>query len=188
MDDRSPAMTTEALVPAAVTAALRGVLRAALAAEDVEALVRGSEVSTLPPDRIEAEGGGAGLNLFCHRVVPRMDARPVPSSPGGVPDPELALDLHYLLSAHGHEDLAAELLLGVGIRALWDAAALDPGSVSPDDLDAGRLSGPLARALAAVERIPIIPESLPVEDMSRLWSSLATPYRPSTTFRVSVRS
>ena len=188
MGDRAPATTTEALVPAAVTAALRVVLRTALAAEDVEALLRGSEVSTLPPDRIEAEGGGAGLNLFCYRVVPRTDARPVPTSLDGVPDPDLAVDLHYLLSAHGHEDLAAELLLGVGIRALWETPTLDPRSISPDDLDAGRLNGPLARALAELERIPIIPESLPVEDMSRLWSSLATPYRPSATFRVSVRS
>jgi hypothetical protein len=188
MGDRRPAPTSEALGPAAVTAALRGVLRTALAAEDVEVLVRGSEVSTLPPDRIEAEGGGAGLNLFCYRVVPRMDARPIPSSPDGVPDPDMALDLHYLLSAHGHEDLAAELLLGVGIRALWDAAALDPGRFSPEELGAGRLNGPLGRALAGLERIPVIPEPLPVEDMSRLWSSLGTPYRPSLTFRVSLRS
>ncbi|HSM07149.1 MAG TPA: DUF4255 domain-containing protein [Longimicrobiales bacterium] len=182
---------TGGLVPAAVTAALRAILREALAAEELEGLLRGTEVSTLPPDRIEAEGGGSGLNLFCYRVVPRLDTRAAPrprlARVGDDGEPDLALDLHYLLSAHTHEDLAAELLLGVGVRCL-EVAALDPSAVPPELMEAGRLTQVLDGVLAGIERILVSPEPLSVEDMSRLWMSLGTPYRPSMTFRATVRS
>jgi hypothetical protein len=69
----------------------------------------------------------------------------------------LALDLHYLLTAYGEQDLQAEILLGYGIQLLHETGALTQATirsalavVSPDG-SAGVLP-PARAALAASKR------------------------------------
>jgi hypothetical protein len=108
----------------------------------------------------------------------------------------LALDLHYLLTAYGEQDLQAEILLGYGIQLLHETGALTRDTIrgalaviSPNG-SAGVLP-PARAALAAsnladqVEQIEISPEFLSTEETSKLWSTLQARYRPSAAYKVS---
>jgi hypothetical protein len=70
------------------------------------------------------------LNLFLHQVTPnqgwRNDRLPSrdPSGRHRLTNPPLALDLHYLLSARGAEELHAEILLGYAMQLLHESPVL----------------------------------------------------------------
>ena len=69
------------------------------------------------------------LNLFMYRVTPNQGYSNVelPSQDSrGVrlANPPLALDLHYLLSAYGADELHGEILLGYGMQLLHETPVL----------------------------------------------------------------
>lgn len=118
------------------------------------------------------------------------------SSGSGAGRQPLALDLHYLLTAYGEQDLQAEILLGYGIQLLHETGALTRDTIrsalaviSPNG-NAGALP-PARAALAAsnladqLEQIEICPEFLSTEETSKLWSTLQARYRPSAAYKVS---
>lgn len=110
-------------------------------------------------------------------------------------NPPLALDLHYLLSAYGAEDLHAEILLGYAMQLLHETPVLGRDAIETalnPSPNVGADLPPALRALAdagladQVEQIKITPSSMNSEEMSRLWAALQAHYRPTATYRVSV--
>ena len=117
------------LAIAAVTAVLKDLLNEGLINNDL-AQVGSFSVSATPPDRITTGDTEPNrLNWFLYQVTPnpgwRNEGLPSFASQGGrLTNPPLALDLHYLLTAYGHVDLNAEILLGYAMELLHDTPVL----------------------------------------------------------------
>ena len=105
---------SNALAIAGVTRVLRELLNEGLVNQGVAGLLGSTVlVTTLPPDRITTVANGTeatSLNLFLRQVSPNLGWRneALPSldaaGRGRLSNPPLALDLHYLVSAHGTEE------------------------------------------------------------------------------------
>jgi len=199
---------SSALAIASVTAVLRDLLNNGVIDHNLSAVV-GSDVvvTTLPPDRIDAIDANPAdrrsrLNLFLYQVTPNAAWRNVglPSRDGAgerITNPPLALDLHYLLTAYGAEEIHAEVLLGYGMQLLHETpvltrAAIRTALAPPTPVPAG---GDLPAAMRnlftselaeQVEQIKIVPQSLSTEEISRMWAAFQARYRPTTAYQVSV--
>lgn len=184
---------SNALAIAAVTATLKDLISDSLAGLDLSAI--GSVgVSALPPDRIATgETEPNQLNLFLYQVSANSAWRnhALPSRDGSgqrIGNPPLALDLHYLLTAYGAQDLSADALLGLGMQALHETPGLDRerlrSVLGPPAPPFGNFS---ALGLAdQVEWLKITPLFLGTEELSRLWTAAQARYRPSMAYQVSV--
>lgn len=182
---------------AAVTAVLKNLLDNRLIERAVAASVGDVSVSALPPDRIAVGADEKSqLNLFLYRLTPNTSWRKVDSRGGNGRSSSLALDLHYLLTAYGEQDLQAEILLGYGMQMLHEAATLSRDEIraslaviaprgSAGVIAPARAALSESRLAEAVERIDVAPEFLGTEEMSRLWSTLQARYRPSSAYKVS---
>ena len=103
---------------AGVTAVLKDLLDSGLIEHRVtDTLGQGVTVSAAPPDTVVVSGDEAGprLNLFMYQATPnaalRNQALPSVTGRGArSTNPPLALDLHYLLTAYGVQELQAEVL------------------------------------------------------------------------------
>lgn len=182
---------SSALAVAGVTAVLRGLLESWLEAHDANAALNGASasVTAVAPDMVPLTGANAGprLNLFLHQVtlnpgyrnagLPSRDPRG--NRTGG---PPLALDLHYLLTAYGPEELQAEVLLGYGMQLLHELPVLDRRTIE-DRLPAALAGSRVARQ---VEQIKVTPETMNTEELSRLWSALQSKYRTTASYQASV--
>jgi hypothetical protein len=194
---------SSALALAGVTAVLRDVLNDRLIHHNVSgALGSTVTVSALAPDRLApSTGEGTQLNLFLHRVTPNQGWRNegLPSRDGSgrlrLSNPPLALDLHYLVSAYGSEDLQAEILLGYAMQFFHETPVLDRrvivGALNPPP-EIGATLPPALRALSScgladqLEQIKITPEYLSTEEMSKLWTAAQAHYRPTAAYLASV--
>ncbi|MGH8080876.1 MAG: DUF4255 domain-containing protein, partial [Lysobacter sp.] len=184
---------SNALAIAAVTASLRDLINDSLIGLDLSSI--GSVgVSALPPDRIlTGENEPNQINLFLYQVSANTGWRNnfLPSRDGAgqrLTNPPLALDLHYLISAYGNQDLSADALLGLAMQALHEVPALDRerlrSVLGPPTPPFGNFS---ALSLAdQVEWLKITPQFLSVEELSKLWTSAQARYRPSMAYQVSV--
>lgn len=194
---------SNALALAGVTAVLKDLIDTGLIDHQVtDTLGAGVTVSSLPPDAVPLEGTDAvpRINLFLYQVTPNAAWRNVdlPARDGrGVrtANPPLALDLHYLLSAYGFDELQAEVLLGYGVQLLHETpvlaraqirAALTPSPVSAALLPTIYQALRSADLADQVEMLKITPVAMNGEEMSRLWSALQARYRPTIAFQVSV--
>jgi hypothetical protein len=191
-----------ALAIGAVSAVLRNVLDNGLI-DAVPALGSPVKVSAKAPDLIKLDNptDGPQINLFLYRVShnPGWRNADLPSRDTAghrVASPPLALDLHYLLTAYGKEDLQAEMLLGYGMHLLHERPFLDRAAIRSallfDPLDPTAtvppaFQSPTHAGLAdQFETLKITWEMLDLEGMSKLWSATQSHYRPSAAFQVSV--
>lgn len=179
-----------ALAVAGVTAVLRSMLEVWLNEQDANASLNGAnaEVTAVAPDTIDlGDGAPPRLNLFLHQAsqnsgwrnvdLPSRDARGRRSA-----SPPLALDLHYLLTAYGRQELHAEVLLGYGMQLLHEVPMLDRSEIEVR-LPAALQQSHLARQ---VEMIKITPQPMGAEELSKLWSAMQAHYRPTAAYQVSV--
>ena len=178
-----------------VTALLKDLLENGLASGGVTSKIGGdTTVSALPPDRV-ASGADerAQLNVFLYLVTPH--AR-LPTNGARGPARPLSLDLHYLLSAYGAQDLQTEILLGHALQLLHATPVIERESIRKtlktlSHTRDRRVVPPALGALAnsdladQVERLEIEPEFLSGEESSKLWSALQAKYRPSAAYKVS---
>ena len=188
---------------AAVTATLKDVLSNGLVEQKVAAGLGDVTISALPPDRVDSQDGGEvnQLNLFLYRVEPNTAMRSVGLPGRGaagrrVTNPPLALDLHYLLTAYGAEELHGEILLGHGMKLLHETPVLTrevlrrslapPAAAASEPGISGR--GPLFNAELAeqMEPVRIAPSSLTVDELTRLWSALQCRFRTAAPYLASV--
>jgi hypothetical protein len=160
-------------------------------------------VSTLPPDKVVQQNGieSTQLNLFLRHVTPNIAWRNegLPSRDGSgrkrLSNPPLALNLHYLISAYGSQDLHAEILLGHAMQLMHERpvitrenvrTALNPPPVADTSLPEWlRALGNTGLADQA-EQLLITPEFLNTEEMSKFWTSTLAHYRPSAAYQISV--
>jgi hypothetical protein len=190
------------LALATVTAVLKDLLNDGLVNSDLSASVGTVTVSALPPDRV---GTGTDepsrLNLFLYQVTAnsgwRNEGYPSRDSGGRrVTNPPLPLDLHYLLTAYGADDLDAEILLGYAMQLVHEMPVLTPDLVRKTFSVASPVSDKLMPASVPdrnpadladqVEYCKIAPRYLTTEELSRLWSAMQARYRPSMAYDVSV--
>jgi Pvc16 N-terminal domain len=194
---------SNALAIAAVTRLLKDMLNNAVVDGDISAdLGTDVLVTAQPPDRVldaNSEVQRTQLNLFLHRVTPNAALRntdlPTRNGRGDlIARPKLALDLHYLLTAYATEELHAEILLGYAMELFHENAILPRGMVRnalQNGVNGGILP-PAFRSAAAsrladqLELIKITPQTLSMDDMSKLWTALQTNYRTTVGYEVSV--
>jgi len=197
---------SSALAIAGVTAVLRDLLNDGLINHDATGTLGSTvTVSAGPPDRVIPAGGGkesSQLNLFMYQVTPntgwRNEGLPSrdPSGSQRLSNAPLALNLHYLLSAHGSEDLHGEILLGYAMQLLHEMPVLSRKAIrkalSPSPPIAGTALTSAMKALAdsglenQIEQIKITPEYLSTEDISKLWTATQSHLRPTAAYMASV--
>lgn len=191
------------LAIAAVTAALKDLLNNGLLDHDLST-VGSFSVTAQPPDRVATGTGEPNqLNLFLYQVTPNLGWRNVglPTRDGNgvrLSAAPLALDLHYLLSAYGSQDLNAEILLGYAMQLLHETPVLTRaqlrivlGGPSPVDGAIPNLPSPFGSLSALdladqIELIKITPVFLTTEDLSKMWTAMQAKYRPTMAYMVSV--
>jgi hypothetical protein len=174
------------LAVATVTATLQRELQSAIGID-----VPGATATTVRPD---APGHGApdvGVNIFLYEIAPNAAVRnrdlPTRSGNGqaAVQRPAVALDLHYLLSFYGEDDLGAQRVLGSAVRHLHSQPLLTRKMIQ----DAVQAQSFLANSnLAdAVDFVRFSPLSLSLEELSKLWSVFfQTAYVLSAAYRASL--
>jgi hypothetical protein len=187
---------------AAVTRVLQDLLHSGLTAAGISGAVGGTiAVTALPPDRILGENSTetTQLNLYLHQVTHNAawSPRDLPTRNDRFErntDPQLALNLHYLLTAYAEAEFQGEILLGYAMQLLHANAILSRDFVrnilgNPP----GGGMGPVAlQALVnsdladQVELIKIRPQPLSMDDMSKLWTAFQTHYRTTAAYDVSV--
>ena len=190
-----------ALAIAAVTATLKDLLNEGLLNHDLSSIGSFS-VTAQAPDRITTGSTENNLlNVFLYQVTPNQGWRnadlPSRDSRGNrITNPPLALDLHYLVTAYGTEDMNAEVLLGFAMQLLHETPVitreqlrlvLGPPPPIDGNLVPGRFGTLSAEDIAdQIELIKISPSYLSSEELSKLWTAMQARYRPSMAYMVSV--
>ena len=172
------------LAIATVTATLQAILQDAVSVD-----VPGANAIIDRPDGIGPDT--LGVNIYLYQVTPNVAWRnvdlPTRSSDGRlVQRPQVALDLHYLLTFYGDDaQLEPQRVLGSTVRALHAQPVLPRVTIQEtvDSLDYLSRSD-LAEEMELVKFMPI---SLSLEDLSKLWSVFfQTPYTLSTAYKATV--
>ena len=174
------------LAIATVTAALSRTLQATIGAD-----VPGALVTTVRPDGPSSGVPDTGVNIFLYQVTPNAHWRnnDLPTRrPDGtlVQRPQVAIDLHYLLSFYGNEaDLEPQRLLGSTIRTLHAKPVLTRQDIQNTVNAIGFLND--SDLAEEVELVKFMPLSLNLEELSKLWSVFfQTTYVLSVAYQASV--
>jgi hypothetical protein len=160
---------------AVATEGLKGLLQRAFD-EAGPASVTGAKVGTMRPNAIPTDF--LGVNLFLYQITPnaalRNDDLPTRRATGElIRRPQLAIDLHYLLSFVGDEGaLEPQRMLGAAAAGLHAHPELTPEDIDEiaENAPAGsylRVHNDLAQQ---VERVRFTLESLNLEELSKLWA------------------
>jgi len=189
------------LAIAAVTASLKDLLNDGLLNHDLSSIGSFSVTST-PPDRVTTgQQEPNQLNLFLYQVTPNLGWRNagLPSHDGNgtrLTNAPLALDLHYLLTAYGSQDLNAEILLGYAMQLLHETPVLARAQLrtvlgAPSPVDGTILPSPFGTLSAIdladqIELIKVTPVFLGTEELSKMWTAMQARYRPTMAYMVSV--
>lgn len=189
------------LAIAAVTATLKDLLNDGLLNHDLSSIGSFS-VTALPPDRISTGANEPNqLNIFLYQVTPNLGWRNagLPSRDGNgvrLTAAPLALDLHYLLTAYGSQDLNAEILLGYSMHLLHETPVLTRAQLrttlgGPALVDGTILPSPFGTLSAIdladqIELIKISPVFLTTEELSKMWTAMQARYRPTMAYMASV--
>ena len=186
---------------AAVTAILRWMLREAISGSGVDTAVGGAPtISALPPDRVPVGATEiAQLNIFMYHVslntgwrnagLPELD-----SAGNRVSSPPLAIDLHFLLSAYGPNELDGEILLGWAMQTIHEQPVLTRDLVqtalsaigtavgaSSEDQQVGK-----STLATQAELIKLSPQALTTEEVYRLWPAFNAHYRATAAYLATV--
>lgn len=195
---------SSALAIAGVTAVLRDLLNDGMINHNVSGVLGSTvTVSALPPDRVVEAGGAAQtqLNVFMYLATPngawRNRQLPSHDATGAqrLTNAPLALDLHYMISAYGADDLHADILLGYAMQLLHENPVLTRAAIRTALMPSPSVGITLPLALRALassgladqfEQIRITPQATNAEEMSRLWSAMQTHYRPTASYLATV--
>jgi hypothetical protein len=187
-----------ALGLAAVAATLQQLLLAGFTKLNLEDVLGANlRVTCIAPSLFDRERDLSGLNLVLYNQtrnpgwfnegLPSRDARGERTR-----NPVLALDLHYLIAAHGAADFHAEILLGAAMQLLHETpvlgrdlirAVLKPAPNSQQGIPKQLETTGLADQ---IEQLRITPLNHSTDEVSRLWSALQVPGGPAAAYLVSV--
>lgn len=195
---------SNALAIAGVTAVLKNLLDDAMINHSLKEKVPHIKVSTLPPESIKSGiSEERQIKLFLYHITTNSGwsniGLPSRNHKGErITNSPLALDLYYLLTAYGKNDFEAETLLGYAMQRFHETpvltrdairTTLNEGSTYPlDNSILTQTKIPLTGCDLAeqVELIKITPQSLNIDEISKLWSAFQAQYRPSFAYHVSV--
>src|SRR3954468_20642331 len=194
---------SNALAIASVTAVLKDLLNNGVIDHQLSGVVGEVTVSALPPDRLLIAGQQetSRINLFMYHVTPNAGWRnvglPSYSSAGDrMSNPPLALDLYYLVTTYGANEFDSEILLGYAMQLLHETPVLTRDAIrrtlAPASPVSGTILPPPLNALVAseladqVEQIRITPETMSIEEVSKLWTAIQSHYRPTAAYQASV--
>jgi Pvc16 N-terminal domain len=159
------------LAIATVTATLSQLLQSSVGVD-----VPGAQVTFLQPNGAEGGTPEPKVNLYAYQVTPNAALRnadlPTRRSDGTlVQRPQVALDVHYLLSFYGDEEqLQPQCLLGSVIRTLHTRPVLTRSMIQ-DTLKNPKFNFLAASNLAdEIELVRFTPMNLNLEELSKLWS------------------
>lgn len=162
---------------ATVTATLRGLIKGIVASD--------AEVTTKPPSvaRVGISSGQINIFLYSTQHNSAFSNFPMPGEAknGEKAYPPLSLILKYLITVYGKDDddISGQKLMGKVMSVLHDNPVLKRSDIDDFEPDSGLHQ--------QIERVRITPESLSLDDMSKLWSSFqSAEYRLSTGYQVSV--
>ncbi|HEY1938440.1 MAG TPA: Pvc16 family protein [Candidatus Angelobacter sp.] len=186
---------------AGVTSVLKLLLSNALVSAGLNsAFPTAAGISALSPDLVPTgQDEVPQVNIFMYyasfNAAYRNQGLPSKDSNGSrVSNPPLALNLHYLVSAYGKNELDPEILLAWTMQLFHENAVMSRQNVQSLLAAMGGSAGatPEMQAVAKtdlanqVELIKITPEALSNEEISKLWMAFNTHYRPTTSYQVSV--
>ncbi|HYX53124.1 MAG TPA: DUF4255 domain-containing protein [Candidatus Limnocylindrales bacterium] len=172
---------------AAVTLTLQTILGDGVRAD---AQLNDTTVTLLPPDKARGNNNANQLNLFLYQILPdaAWSNMSIPRQvlPGESGNPPLAIIMHYMLTAFGRDNDVGvpfgHYLLGQAMSVLFDHALLGPDEIR----SATSAALPGSDLHKQVERVRITWQPLSLEEISKLWTGLATQYRLSVIYEVSV--
>lgn len=145
--------------------------------ETMSNLLAGLDVTLdSPADLKNAAGSFEKINLYLYQVIEHAFTKNQPAYPkddGTLQYPPLTLRLYYLLTPYASDPVSAHKVLGHAMRTFYDNAIVTDT----------RLSDPL-RLVA--EKLCIVLLSTKLEDLTRIWNALQTPYRLSVCYEVRV--
>jgi len=174
-------MSTNAAI-AAVTATLTNMIQSAVSAD---ATVSSGKVTAHAPDVARQGTTGNQINLFLYRISTDAAWRnqdPPSIRPGEIGQPPLPLVLSYLITAYGENDdeISAHRLLGIAMAVLNDTPVLPRSQI------ASALPAPGSDLQYQVERVRLILDTPPQDEISRMWTTFGTGYRLSVSYDASV--
>lgn len=186
------------LAIAAVSAVMKYVLLSPLSRDSINAIVPELVITALAPQKIGDDQ--PHLNIFFYRAMVNtgwvQNDLPSRSNSGErVSNPHLAIDLYYLVTAHGLIDFQGEVLLGYAMQAFHEnpvltrseiRAALTSPSMETTDTPANILAAFAASELAdQFEQIRITPYYPPPDELSNTWSATNISYVPTAHYKIS---
>lgn len=184
---------------AAVTAVMRHALRQQLDAAASGGIIHDADVVALPPDRVQiGTDQPSRLNLFLYEITHNAalsnDRLPVRGSDRTLANiPQLALKLRYLLIACGAVDFENEILLALGLQTFNKTpvfsrqtlrTVLDPSLPEGSGIPPQAFREQAVAVAEQFELLKVTPVLLPYDEMSKIWTGLQSPYRPSLVFEV----
>ncbi len=186
------------LAIATVTSTVRHVLHEALSGNEPDP-VGGADVTTYRPTQLsDADTVGndaSGLNVYLFQVTPNH-AWNLSDLPTRRPDgslarrPLAALDLHYLITAYGDEEaLEPQRLLARGALALASTPVFTKATIEAAVAKYGADATSFlnhADLADQGELVKVSPTPLSLEEISKLWGVLGTPYLLSLAYTATV--
>jgi hypothetical protein len=167
------------LAIAAVSATLRQLLSNGLGIANVTVRSLDKAREGLSSDQVNLFLYHTQINTaFSNMDMPRL------LKPGETGHPPLPLNLYYLLTAYSDDtnDVVSHGLLGNAMRVLHDHPVLDAGeiqSATQSNVEGSDLH-------EQIERVRITQQTLPAEEIAKLWPAFQTQYRTSVCYQVSV--
>jgi hypothetical protein len=150
------------------------------------------DVTIAPPDKQISGKDGTRLNMYLYQVTEngflKNQEIPGQGNPGSYGHPPLSLDLYYLLTAYGNNevmedaDLEAQQVLGDTMRVLHDYSIITDG-LTVTRAAAGTVGSPILdpSLIGEFEKVRITMQPLSLEDITKIWTAM-----PESSFRRSV--
>jgi hypothetical protein len=172
---------------AGVTSTLRNLLR-----DRLEQLV---DVTMAPPDITVDNVTGRRINVYLYQISENGHLKnqeiPGQGHPADYGRPPLSLDLHYLLTAYGASDTAADAdlqaqqTLGDAMRVLHDFPLITEQLHENDNPADPLILDP--SLVGEFEKVKVTLQPSSLEDLSKIWTALPEAnFRRSVTYQVSV--
>ncbi len=145
--------------------------------ETLSGLLTGLDVTLdSPADLKNGEGSFQKINLYLYQVLenaPTKNQPPIALDDGTLQYPPLTLQLYYLLTPYASDVPSAHKVLGHAMRVFYDNAIVSEAGL-PEPV---RL---------VTDKLAIVLLSTKLEDLTRIWNALQTPYRLSVCYEVRV--
>jgi hypothetical protein len=144
--------------------------------ETLAQLLTGLDVTFDSPAELGGTAPYSKINLYLYQVVEQPHTKNVAGiarDPENTQYPPLSLNLYYLLTPYANDPTSAHKVLGDVMRIFYENAIVRDNQLTP----ALRL---------ATDRLAIVLLSMKLEELTRIWNAMQTPYRLSVCYEVRV--